>query len=337
MVKYLCKCCNYSTDRHNNMNKHNNSKKHAEKSNTENESNPQVIQSNPPLQNDEPNNKCGACGKIFAYKQGLSKHKKSCTGELKTEFIIKEMQMQIEMEKVKNEYAQEKLKNQCMQEKIELLNGFKNIAESTVETSKSSCSALNYIIKYYNNAPCIQHFTKFELLTEGNENYSIAEIAIHKYGRNELCTYISNIIVAEYKTDDPEKQTLWISDVNRLAYMIREVTTNNKVEWFTDKGGIKMSKYIVQPILNHISDDLTRYYNEKLEDLDNDDLESSKKEIRNNMIAAKSITDLIKTNQLNDEIVRYIAKYMHLDRKNDVKAITHVENIENEVTYIDCE
>lgn len=278
---------------------------------------------------------CNNCDSVFSHRSGLSRHKKLClltnkkTCDTKAETTLKEIQlmmekkeMRLEMEKKDMLLEMEKLKVQCMREKIELLNSFKNIAENTAETSKNSCSALNYIIKHYNSAPCIQEFTKFELLTEKNENYSIAEIAIHKYNYNELCSYIGDIIVNEYKTKDPSKQALWSSDINRLTYMIREVTANNKVEWFTDKGGIKMAKYIVEPILNHINDDLTRYYAEKLDELDCEyTKESNKKQIRDNLTSMKSIEKMIDTDQLNDEIIRYIAKYLHLDRKNNIKVI----------------
>lgn len=299
LLMYECNKCDYSTNRIYNFTKHNKSKKHIEKSKTY----------------DNNTFNCDSCDKFFAYKSGLSRHKKNCSiGNSQTNKHILELKTQMLEMKIEH-----------MQEKIELLTGYKNIAENTAESSKSSCSALNYIIKHYNDAPCIQQFTNFDLLTQENEEHTIAEIAIHKYNQNQLCTYIGDIIVAQYKTDDPKQQVLWISDINRLTYLIREVTANNKVEWFTDKGGVKLSKYIVKPILDHIHDDLIRFYDEKLEDLDRDICESDKKNIRNNLMSSRSIMKIIETNQLNDDIIKYIAKYVHLDRKDEIKTIKYDE------------
>lgn len=307
MQKFQCEHCNYETSYQTNFTRHNKSRKHAEKI----------------MQCDTEKYICSECGKLFLYRQGLFKHKKICDQNTPNQRID---DLKTEIEKLKMQNMQDQIKN--LQDKVELLSGFKNIAENATETSKSSCSALNYIIKHYNDAPCIKTFTNFELLTEGNEDYSIAEIVIHKYNHDELCTYIGDIIVNEYKTTDPKRQTFWISDVNRLAYLIREVTSNNKVEWFADKGGVKLSKYVTKPILDHINTDLIRYYNECLANLDTDISEPDKTELRKNMISATSIRKLIKSNQLNDEIIKYIAKFLHLDRKPEIKAITNEANDE---------
>lgn len=338
MKNHICAFCNYSSDRLIDLDRHKLSKKHMKNVNDATTVNTQLTGVNPklPLEKSvttdniitqvisteiKPVHLCVNCNTTFSHKSGLSRHRKKC--------IIENNK---DVEKLKMEIDMEKLKNQHLQEKLELMNSFKNIAENTAETSRTSCSALNYIMKNYSNAPYIQEFTKFELLKEGNEDYSVAEIVIHKYNYNELCTYIGDIIVGEYKTKNPNQQTLWSSDVNRLAYIIREITTNNKAEWFTDKGGIKTAKYIVQPILNHINEDLDKYYMDKLEDLDNEECEESNKTlIRNNLIVVRNIIKTIKTNQLNDEIVKYIAKFMYLDRKNSNNMITYTGEILDEV------
>lgn len=314
MSTYNCDKCSYTTNRLYNLTKHNNSKKHVTNDITKYID----LQTTGQAELEQNKNTCDICGKDFMYKQGLSKHKKSC---IKNNTNQKITELKTEIENLKMINMQEQIKN--LQDKVEILSGYKNIAENATEISKSSCSALNFIIKHYNDAPCIKTFTNFELLTEGNEDYSIAEIAIHKYKYNELCSYIGDIIVNEYKTQDPRKQAFWTSDVNRLAYLIREVTSSNKVEWFTDKGGVKLSKYITKPILDHMNADLTRYYDESLTNIESDINESTKKELRDKMIISKSITKLIQSNQLNDDIIKYIAKFLHLDRKPDNKAIVN--------------
>lgn len=314
MTNYYCECCNYRTIYQPNMTRHYKSDKHISNSKENDE-------------NGDKKHECNMCHKTFGYKSGLSRHKKTCLVKNNETVLLKnqiaELQSKNEMQEMRYKMEKMELELKNKQDKIELLLSFKNIAENTAETSKTSCSALNYIIKHYNNAPCIQEFTKFELLTKGNADYSIAEIVIHKYNYGELCSYIGDIIVGEYKTDDPSKQALWSSDVNRLAYLIREVTANNKVEWLTDKGGIKISTYVIKPILDHIHDDLTRYYNEKLDDLDSDIEETEKTAIRKNMTSTASIQKIITNNNLNDDIIKYIANFLHLDRKNNIKLIKH--------------
>ena len=114
ITKYTCDICNYETDVRQYFYKHKKSKKHILKSNESAkvnllviQSNPKVIQSNPQKLTTKDNdsakiNKCILCSKVYAYKQGLTKHKKTCNKaniieqyETKIKLIEKECELKL--------------------------------------------------------------------------------------------------------------------------------------------------------------------------------------------------------------------------------------------------
>jgi hypothetical protein len=165
------------------------------------------------------------------------------------------------------------------------------------------------------------------MLLEGNEDYTIAEVVIHKFEKKELVSFIGDVLIKKYKTENPEDQSMWSSDVARLAYMIRELTADNEPSWYTDKGGVKTAKYTVKPILLHIKEDLTRIINESREALINteyDDLTSSKSdELRKNILIGSEILKVIAKGELSKEVIKYIASHFSLDRKINQKKLTY--------------
>jgi hypothetical protein len=223
------------------------------------------------------------------------------------------------------------LKLKFTEEKVKILeNNNKSFSTIAENNSKTSCSALNFVIKHYSNAPHIQEFNDYQLLLEGNEEHSIAEVVLHKHQRKELVSFIGNVLIKKYKTDNPEDQTMWTSDTVRLAYMIHELTGDNELEWLTDKGGIKTANYTVKPILLHIKEDVTRLVDENrqtLLDLEYDELNSPKAdELRKNILAGSDILQIIAKGELSKEVIKYISSHFSLDRKKKQKKLTHEKN-----------
>ncbi len=316
MKTYMCSLCNYDTDRFTDLARHNKTMKHIQKENESKTKNINVTIKSPQSHPKVTINKCENCEKIFSYKQGLSRHRKTCKTDNAAEVAKLKAQI-IELEnknlKEQNEYL--KKDNIVLQ----------NIAQSATDTSKTSCSALNFVVNNYKNTPCIEKFNDYKLLKHGNEDHSISVIVIHKYNRNELCSFIGDILVTKYKKPNPEEQPVWNSDSERLAYLIRELTKDNTERWFTDKGGIKLSSYIVKPILDHIKDELEVYTKVSNDDLiSNENLSIDEQaDLRKQIMSGHKVINIIKNGILDKEIIKYISHYFHLDRKTEIKLIEH--------------
>jgi hypothetical protein len=340
-MKYNCNCCNYETDRKSSFDKHNLSQKHLDKSNNAKQQSITVtlesLQSNPKkctenVISKQTKNECVSCGATFAFKQGLSKHRKTCVKQAITESnndkeiiaSLKEKIKDMEMDKLKMKinFLEEQNKNLSNNNKTLSI-----VAENNSETSKTSCSALNFVMKNYKNAPCIQEFNDYQLLLEGNEDFTIGEVVIHKFQRDELVSFIGDVLIKKYKTANPGDQSMWSSDAARLAYMIRELTADNEPNWYADKGGVKTANYTVKPILKHIKEDLTRLINESQQTLfntDYNDLNSSKSDdLRNKILKGTEILQIITKGTLSTNVIKYIASHFFLDRKKNQKKLTY--------------
>lgn len=340
MVIYNCYNCNYETDRICNLNKHKKTKKHIENvardtkvvegysKVTLNEHNTKVVEDHLGVMPNEQNMQstiindnicddgikndkdkdmehkhvCSYCGNIYSYKSGLSNHIKMCG---KKEDIINKYENKIK-------HDSEIIKH--LEDKIKLLTddriSFKNIAEATIETAKVSTNALSFAIKNYKNAPAIQTFSNFKLLLGNETKFSVAEIAIHYYNKKELAMYIGNILIKEYKKENPYDQSIHNTDTTRSAYIIREII-DEESEWLADKGAIKTSKYTIKPILDYLKKHLNAYFEESKLLISSD----TTNRLFRNMITVQEIISNIDSGLLNKDIIKYISAYFFINKK----------------------
>jgi hypothetical protein len=340
-MKYNCSDCIYETDDQSNYNKHLKSKKHIALCNKAARSQLNIILSSPSCNptvtikkeiNQQQKYVCADCSLSFAYRQGLSRHRKTCSKlvvpDNDKDKRIAELEALVQLEKQKKQTEILQLKLKYSENENKLLKKNNNTLSTVAENnSMTSCSAMNFVMKNYKNAPCIQKFDEYQLLLEGNEEYSIAEVVINKYEKKEFVQFIGDILIKKYKTENPEDRSMWSSDTARLAYMIRELSVDNVPAWFHDKGGVKTANYTVKPILAHIKDDLKRLVKENTQALgkvDFDDLNNSEcDELRKNILVATEILQLIAKSDFTQSVIKYIAGHFYLDRKPLQKQLTH--------------
>ena len=319
-MKFTCNFCNYSTDVKFCYEKHLNTKKHIEKINE----NPKISSKyHETIIDLIPENefKCVFCNNIYTNSGNLSRHKTTC---LEKKTLIDEFKMQLllkdEILKQKDETLKqmdETLKR--ADETIFILKSevvhLKAIVNNTGSIIKTSVSAMAYVIKNYKDAPALESIKDYAAIHYEQDNTTFVENLIYEHNNNKLHIYISDFIIKTYKTDDPAKQSLWNSDTSRLTYLIREIITNNKVDWKVDKKGIKTTKFIIEPILKYI-DDQIRNYVESYEI----DHKVSAKEAERQMMKLKSGMEIIKnieTKVLSEEILKYITPYFYLIKNDD--------------------
>ena len=135
--------------------------------------------------------KCDFCYQIFGHKQSLWKHRK---------YRCNEKNMLYEKIKEIDEIKKEKEK---------LLD----LATNNAQVAKKSMSTLNYVVNNFKNAPPVgllegkklNGFIKYE----GNTDKPIEEIIIHYYEKKKLHQLLGDLVINEYKKNNPKKQSVW--------------------------------------------------------------------------------------------------------------------------------
>lgn len=144
-----------------------------------------------------------------------------------------------------------------------------------------------------------------------NENYNDVNILepiidyssiVYEKLNTKLHIYVGDFIVKSYKKSN---QSIWYNAPN---YLIRECI-DNKLIWKIDKKGIKMTAIIINPIVEHIKDNIAKYISIKFDEMKTDidghqnDIILSK--INGAMMEMKNIENKI----LHKKIFNYVSPY----------------------------
>lgn len=280
-MKYICELCNYQTHTASNWCSHKNSKKHQLLANLSND-----IKKNP--NNNDNNDKIDNNLLLEKLKNAENEktliiNKYETINEMQQNVIIKlEDQVDIlkeEIKKLNNEIIilNQENKNILKDNNIKLEKEYKNEREYNKQIVTNagnlvgkSITALQYISKNYNSAPQLCQLDDYSNI--GKNEQTLIEELIYYYKKSILHEYIGNYIIKNYKKDNPEHQSLWNTDCERLNYIIRELMTtnnntiiieelddNNKLTWSIDKKGTKVSNQIITPLLDYIKKICTLY------------------------------------------------------------------------------
>lgn len=134
------------------------------------------------------------------------------------------------------------------------------------------------------------------------ENIDLIKEINSKYIHKTLHFYIGKKIVDYYVKDNIRDQAIWISDVNRLTFIIsQEIDGNNKFDWVIDRKGNILGEIIVDPILSHIKNQILRYHSYTV---DNELFNSNEVELLHNLM---KINLLIEHGHLKSKVLRYIS------------------------------
>jgi len=264
---------------------------------------------------------CVYCKKTFRQSQGLSRHKKTCKKQKNSE------QEYTTMEKIMEEFIGmkakinmlEKTNEQLLKDKINMLERnevyLKSLVNEAGSLTKTSVNALSYITKKFTNAPILQALEEKDYSNLQPENETnLVDVLIYYYKQGLIAKYFGDFLVKMYKTDKPEEQSLWSSDVARLNYIIRTVTYNNKQStiWLADKNGIKINDTIIIPMLNHINEKIILYNKEKSKTMAN--CQSTEiVTLLNKISTAVEISNDIDNGIIAKDIIKYIAPHFSID------------------------
>jgi hypothetical protein len=274
--KHKCTVCKYSTNDLSNFNKHIKSKKHTE---------------NVKKQEKKRVNK-------------LNKIENKQTDDT-TNAIILDLQRRLDNKEREIDKYTDLFKMQ-----FEILKG-------QTDAANKSMSAVKYLAKYRTTAPAIKPLKGNELTKmityRGSKHYTLADIVVHNYNHKTMHKFLGDIIVDKYKTDEPDDQSVWMSDLSRLSFIIRELKDGNP-EWVKDKSGIKLTKLIITPLMEKVKEMLIDHTN-KLDELNNDP-ETDEIEAKENVKIMQKINEIVRDinmNKFNNSILRHIAPEFNLD------------------------
>jgi len=339
MSTFKCNTCNYASHDKSNFSKHNNSKKHKEKvqeQQVESRLHLGCIQdktvNNNSNNNSNNNYLCIFCDKQYSTAGNLAKHKRTCNdkGILENEYKDKNKQLEIEYTMLSNKLQHlQELHDKALQYHKEIHDKdsntimmlksendhHKTLVNNAGSIIKTSVSTMAYVIKNYKDTPVLESIKDYSAIKYEQDNTEFIENLIYEHNHNKLYVYIGDFIIKTYKKDDPSKQSIWNSDTSRLTYLIREIIAHNKVDWKIDKKGIKTTKFIIEPILEYI-DEQVRNYVQNFEI----DHKCSAKEAERQMMKLKSGMDIlqnIEDNVLSEEILKYITPHFYLTKTED--------------------
>ena len=191
------------------------------------------------------------------------------------------------------------------------------VMKGQTENATKSLSAIKYLAKHRTTAPPIAPLKGRELTKmiayKGNKQYKLTDIIVHNYKHKTLANFLGDMIVDKYKTDEPEDQSVWMSDLARLSFIIRELKDGNP-EWVKDKSGTKLTKLIISPLMKKVKEMLIERVNE-LDEINNES-ETDEMDTRDNVQTMQQINEIIRDinlSKFDGSILKHIAPEFNLE------------------------
>lgn len=343
-MKYNCALCKYSTDNNSNYNHHLKSKKHCKNEIVNNIDNGKNINNNLNKKKKEIKvYNCNICNNKFKHHSSYYRHFVKCketeNNIIKNNIIKDNNNIKVIISEIVNKNFSEEIKDIKQSMNILANNNdkltdvviddhqyIKTVAIEAKKFAEETLSTVNYIIKYYDNAPVIEkninYHQKLQYDAYNKDNIKDDEKIVEdllSYQRHKtLIKYLGDIIIETYKKKDPEKQSIWNSDVSRRNYLLRELV-GKTASWITDKKGIKVTEIVIDPFIDKIRELLVKYLKTPFLNPEHRILEKQA-ELRyfNNDLIMDIVKD-IDDNKLHTEINKYIAPYFFFDKNNYIK------------------
>ena len=303
-MAFICKICDYETNKKGNINRHNKSKKHmansvpivlpkhVKKTGENNVMNRDTVRHNAPQCATKDDITCEYCGITFTRSNGLSKHQNNCAKKEveKQKILLKEKEKQLKEQSVEKEYYKE------------LIGNYSKFGPKTF-------NSITFVMNKYADAPHIKMIDPEKIECFQNIDMKKVEDMVSDYRNDRFVTFVINTIISLYKKENPEDQVIWSTDSSRYNYLIKELLENEDSYWVVDKKGTKSQNYLVEPILKFIRKEIIKYNELACDALANPNLPKSKFSII--LDTQKYSIDIIKDIDdgiLGDDIIKKMAK-----------------------------
>lgn len=266
--------------------------------------------------------RCIHCNVTFAHSSSLYRHKKNYCKKFIKQINTKnkspesqndyEIKLKIYEERFKNYEEKEAIlmaNNKFMEKRLEVAD---NLVKSAGGMVASSMSAITYAMKNYKDAPMLEAIQDYDSVIDNTDNKFVKNLATN-YRRKICDKYLGDYLIKYYKKDDPNKQSKWNSDTQRLHYIIRS-KLDNDVEWVVDKKGIKVINTVIKPFLSEVRSLCTDY----MKELDIK-IKKSKGVIQqsflNDLITLGELVGKINNNTFANDILKYITPHFYLNKE----------------------
>jgi len=307
---YECKICNYITSDKSNHSRHTKSNRHKKKVVEAEQlikednliSPPNLPKSSQISQNISNSTKnddylCMFCGMKCTRSSSLWKHQNTCSGRKVNELnnIIK-----IKDNNINNlKYHVNELK--------EDLEYYKNLVKNAGvgNGTKITNNVQSLIVSKHEDAPAIEYAKPNLLKFNSKDAHENSLFLVNRYKDNTFTMFVGKCIVAACKKEDPDEQSIWATDANRLTMFIKKVMDNDS-KWISDKKGVQTTKYLISPILQKIKEMLIDYNKHLYSQISK--LPQYEVDYYNDiMINCRELVHFIEHDKLADEILRYMA------------------------------
>jgi hypothetical protein len=278
---------------------------------------------------------CQYCNRHIKHKGNFYKHRKLCrlkteTGNivlhasnsvvLENEILKQRLEYESKLKETEKKMEIERRMREILEKQVEDLKDDKQFSNKVTENTNKiadkiadrSMSALNFVIKNMNDAPILKALPNDDIkkmLDYGDKSDAyMVESVIFAYQTSTITKLLGDAIIKNYKKDNPKLQSLWNTDVSRLTYLVR-LTVHDEEDWVVDKQGVRTNKIIIEPFLIYIRDKVLYAVKnfhkfEKLKALTDIDF----------LKYATSFVNDIDNGNIKDEIIKYIAPYLALEK-----------------------
>ena len=303
--KYVCNSCSKSFAHRQGLHKH--KKNHCPNVNKKSDDKPMTNQDNIIIQlQTQMANVITKCEKL---EKTNKKIKRTNTGLKKTNIELKETNDKL-IDIIQSQLKSTQKTNEQLADTI----------QSQSKSVEKSINTLSFVSTQYPNAPPIKTLEndQFNEMTErimfNKKNDEILEeILLTHYKGHKLHAILGDIIVNEYKKDNPKNQSLWVSDVSRLTFIIKNlIKKTNKSKWISDKNGTCLTKFIIDPMLKIIRKKIIRYGKSIMEHDPNDTIDNGRQKIIN-LRYAVDLQKSIELKKIHSKILRYVAPHFNLN------------------------
>jgi len=321
-VKYNCSICNYETSKKGNYSRHIGSVKHQKKvgeiNNLNSNINPRSLPDRPRSLPDRPRSpkmskneeiyECDLCGLKCSRYSSLVRHKNSCSNKKVAELVNKLNEKTKEHDiaiRIKDKELDLK-DNQIDELKSDLIY-YKNLIKTAGVGSgaKITTNVQSLIVSKHDDAPAIEYAKPNLLKFNSKDSYENSLFLINRYKDNTFTMFVGKCIVAACKKEDPDEQSIWSTDANRLTMFIKKMMDDDS-KWISDKKGVQTTKYLINPILKKIKEMLIDYNKHLYSQINK--LPQHEVDYYNDiMIHCRELVHFIEHEKLADEILRYMA------------------------------
>jgi len=326
MVVYNCNLCNFSSKNKADYSRHERSKKHQKKvgeittlKNQHKTSAPQITpdhprspQITPEFENEKKivNNVCSFCGLKCSRHSSLVRHEKNCSIAIVEKYKNKLEEKDAQLKSKENEY---RTKYEMLEDQLDLLKSdliyYKNLIKDAGVGSgakvKITTNVQSLIVSKHEDAPALEYVKSNILQFDSNDAYKNSLFLVNRYKDGTFTRFVGKCIVAACKKEDPDEQSIWSTDANRLTMFIKKVMDDDS-KWVSDKKGVQTTKYLIDPILKKIKEMLIDYNKHMYTQVGK--LPQHEVNYYNDiMLHCRELVHFIEHEKLSDEILRYMA------------------------------